>query len=142
MKRSLLLAFCAVAAGFLAFGLTRHFCADMPVEITDEVSWMRDEFNLTPVQTAAIETLHDDYHPVCMEHCRLIARARKDLASAADKTAAHAELLRLEAVCQAATRAHLQRVAAAMPPDQGARFLTLVLPKLSHHEHNAPLGLK
>jgi hypothetical protein len=68
--------------------------------------------------------------------------ARKALVSASDKTAAHAELARLEAVCQDATRAHLKRVAAVMSPDQGARFLSLVEPKVSGQTHSAPVGLK
>jgi hypothetical protein len=144
VNRGLLFAICVLVAGLASFGLTRWIAAPTAAEMTDEISWMRDEFHLSPTQTAAIEKLHDDYFPVCMEHCRLVAKARKSLATApaADQPAAQAELLRLETVCQDATRAHLQRVAAVMPPDEGERFLALVLPKLTHLEHNAPLGLK
>jgi hypothetical protein len=144
VKRGLLFVVCVIVAGLASFGLTRWIATPAVVEMDDEITWMRDEFHLSPAQTAAIEKLHDDYFPVCMEHCRLVGAARKSLAAApaAEKPAAQAEILRLETVCQDATRAHLQRVAAVMPPDEGERFLALVLPKLTHLEHNAPLGLK
>lgn len=142
MKRPILLIVCTLAAGLLAFGLTRWACAPRMAGPGDEIAWMQSEFKLTPSQVAVIEKLHDDYHPVCMDHCKRILQARKNLASAPDKTAAQAELLRLEAVCHDATLAHLQRVAAVMTPDQGARFLSLVQPKVSGQSHHAPLGLK
>lgn len=144
MKRGVLLALTVLAAGLLAFGITRYFGPSAPAEMTDEIAWMRSEFHLTAEQAAAVEKLHDDYFPVCMEHCRLVARARKTLAAASadERPSAQAELARLQSVCETATREHLRRVAAAMPPAEGERFLALVLPKLTHLEHNAPLGLK
>lgn len=133
----------AVAAAALAFGLTYALlCPASTAREVDEMAWMQKEFRLTPPQTAAIEKLHDDYFPLCMEHCKLIAHARKDLVAATDKTTAQTELTRLEAVCRDATLAHLQRVAAAMSPDEGARFLKLVTPKVAGQRHDAPLGLK
>lgn len=133
----------ALAAAALAFGVTllclRHTSAD-----TDEIAWLRSEFSLNAAQVAAIEKLHDDYHSVCMAHCAAITKARRalDSASAATRPAVQAELARLEAVCHDATLAHLSRVAAVMPPDQAARFLALVVPKVSGQPHDAPLGLK
>jgi hypothetical protein len=141
-KRWAFLFACALAAGLIAFGITRWSCRAPDLNGEDEVAWLRDEFRLTPAQTAAIEKLHDDYHPVCMEHCRRITQARARLALATDKTSAQAELARLEAVCHDATQAHLRRVAAVMPPEQAERFLSLVLPKVSGQTHDAPLGLK
>lgn len=133
----------ALAAAALAFGVT-HFCLRPSSADTDEIAWMRTEFKLTDTQVAAIEKLHDDYFPVCMAHCAAITRARKQLDAAPpdEKPAAQAEFARLQAVCHDATLAHLQRVAAVMPPDQGARFLALVGPKVSGQSHDAPLGLK
>ena len=134
-----------VAAAALAFGLTTVCMRPAHTADMDEMAWMQTEFHLTPAQTAAIEQLHADYEPICMDHCSLIAHARKDLASAATpeaKAAAQAELTRLEAVCHDATLAHVQRVAAAMSPQEGARFLKLVGPKVSGQSHDAPLGLK
>jgi hypothetical protein len=132
----------ALAAASLAFGVT-HFCLRQSTD-TDEMAWMRSEFHLNDTQVAAIEKLHDDYEPVCMTHCAAIMTARKqlDAASPSEKPAVEASLIRLQAVCHDATLAHLQRVAALMPPDQAARFLALVGPKVSGQSHDAPLGLK
>ena len=124
----------ALAAAALAFGIT-HLCLRNAATNADEIAWLRNEFNLTAIQIAAIEKLHDDYEPVCMAHCDAITQARQ-------KSAPPAELTRLEAVCHDATLAHLQRVAAVMPPAEGARFLALVTPKISGQSHDAPLGLK
>lgn len=124
----------ALAAAVFAFGVT-HFCLRPSSADTDEIAWLRTEFNLTPAQTVAIEKLHADYAPVCMAHCAAISEAR-------EKSAPPAELARLEAVCRDATLAHLQRVAAVMPPAERTRFLALVGPKVSGQSHDAPLGLK
>jgi Spy/CpxP family protein refolding chaperone len=131
-------------AALLAFGVTYIVLRPAASAGTDEIAWMQKEFHLTPAQTAAIEKLHEDYHPVCMEHCKLIMQARQKLAASpsVEKAAAQAELTRLEAVCHDATQAHVQRVAAAMSPEEGARFLSLVGPKVSGQSHDAPLGLK
>ena len=147
MKRGPLLALAltvaVLAAGFLAFGLTRWLARPAPVATTDnELAWMQSEFHLTPAQVATIEKLHDDYDPICMEHCAAIVRARKQLATASDPDAARAELARLETVCRDATQAHLQRVAAVMAPAEGARFLALTTPKVATQSHAAPLDLR
>lgn len=134
----------AIAAAALAFGVTYLVLRPATNADTDEMAWMQKEFHLTPAQTTAIEKLHEDYHPVCMEHCKRIMQARQKLASApsTEKTIAQAELTRLEAVCHDATQAHVQRVAAAMSMEEGARFLKLVGPKVSGQHHDSPLGLK
>jgi len=134
--------FLAIIVAALAFGLTHILLHPAHDTEVDEMVWMKNEFKLTTAQSSTIEQLHDDYHPVCMEHCRLIMQARKTLTTAADHASAQAELTRLEAVCHDATQAHLKRVAAAMSPDQGERFLKLVGPKVSGQSHDAPLGLK
>jgi len=138
----------ALVVAALAFGLTRWLSC--PHADADEMAWMKTEFHLTPAQTTAIEKLHEDYGPVCMEHCRLIrdARARLTTLEAAnqratpDYAAAQAEMTRLKAVCHDATRKHLEAVAAQMSPDEGRRFLELTLPKLAGQSHAAPLDLR
>lgn len=134
----------AVTAAALAFGLTYILLRPAHHVEIDEMAWIQKEFHLTPAQTAAIDQLHADYHPVCMEHCKRITQARKILASASSEArpAAQAELTRLEAICHDATLAHVQRVAGAMSPEEGARFLKLVGPKVSGQHHDAPFGLK
>jgi hypothetical protein len=132
----------AIAAAALAFGVTCALLRPAPTADADEIAWMQKEFHLTPTQTSVIEQLHTDYHPVCMSHCKLIKQARDKLSVSSDIATDQAELTRLEAVCRDATLAHLQRVAAVMSPDEGARFLALVTPKVSGQSHDAPLGLK
>lgn len=134
----------AAVAAVLAFGVTYLALRPAAASEPDEMAWLQKEFRLTPSQAAAIEQLHTDYFPVCMDHCERIVQARKTLASASptDLPGARAELARLEDVCRDATLAHLQRVAAVMSPGQGTRFLSLVGPKVSRQNHDAPLGLK
>ena len=147
MKPFVRLALLALVAATLAFGLTRWLACHDADSNADEMAWMKTEFHLTPAQTAAIEKLHDDYNPVCMEHCRLIREARTRLNSleAADRRStpayadAQAEMTRLKAVCHDATRKHLEAVAAQMAPGEGRRFLDLTLPKLAGQSHDAPL---
>ncbi|MET0263021.1 MAG: hypothetical protein ABW223_09000 [Rariglobus sp.] len=134
----------ALTAAALAFGVT-HFALKSTADTTahaDELGWLKKEFDLTAAQTAAVEKLHADYQPICAAHCERVVAAREKLANATDPDAARTELARLEAVCRDATHAHLQQVAAVMSPDEGARFLALVGPKVSGQTHAAPLGLK
>jgi Spy/CpxP family protein refolding chaperone len=146
VKTFVRLSLLALVVAALAFGLTR-WLAPHPHADADEMAWMKTEFHLTPAQTAAIEKLHEDYSPVCMEHCRLIreARARLTALDAAnqratpDYAAAQAEMTRLKAVCHDATQKHLKAVAAQMSPDEGRRFLDLTIPKLAGQSHDAPL---
>lgn len=148
MKTFVRLILLALAVGALSFGLTRWLAH--PHLADDEMTWMKTEFRLTPAQTAAIEKLHDDYNPVCMEHCRLIRETRGRLTSletagkrdTPDYAAALAEMTRLKGVCHDATQKHLEAVAAQMSPDEGRRFLALTLPKLADQSHSAPLDLR
>ncbi len=148
MKPSIRLTLLALTVGAIAFGLTRWLVC--PHADADEIAWMKTEFHLTSAQTAAIEKLHDDYGPVCMEHCRLIREAGVRLTAletanqrnSADYVAAIAEMNRLKSVCHDATKKHLEAVAAQMSPDEGRRFLYLTLPKLVDQSHAAPLDLR
>lgn len=125
-------------AGLAGYGLTRSF---LPAPATDAEArhrWLREEFGLNPAQTARIEALQVGYAPICAGHCAAIARARADLEVAPDATAraaALAELERLKTICAEATRAHLQAVAACMAPDEGARFLALMEPRVAHGDN-------
>jgi Spy/CpxP family protein refolding chaperone len=143
------LALLALVVGALAFALTR-WLAPHPHADDDEMAWMKTEFHLTPAQTAVIKKLHDDYAPVCMEHCRLIREARIRLTALeaatprnpADYAAAQAEMTRLKGVCHDATQKHLEAVAAQMSPAEGRRFLDLTLPKLAGQSHAAPMDMR
>jgi len=125
-------------AGLAGYGVTRHF---LPAPVTDAEArhrWLREEFDLDPAQAARIDALQSEYKPVCASHCAAIARTRDQLDAAIDattRTAALIELDRLKVICTEATRAHLQAVAACMAPDQGARFLALMEPRVAHGEN-------
>lgn len=110
-----------------------------PVE--DHRSWLQREFQLTDRQLAAVEKLQADYEPVCAEHCALVMEARVKLETSPDDAALRAEVARLKQICAEATTRHLQQVAAQMDAAQGQRFLALMAPKVTGHDHAQPLGL-
>lgn len=147
MKRSLLFAFIALIAAWSAFAITKRYVQRMA---PDEMTWLRDEFALTPAQVAAIEKLHADYAPICADHCSRIAQARKRLqavrdnpqSSAAERASAEADWQALCNECTVATRQHLEAVAAQMSPEHGRRYLELVGPKLTQREMETPFGLR
>lgn len=139
MKRFLLLFVLTAAVAVATYALTRLLLVPGP---EDPMAWLSRDFKLTARQAAAVEKLQTAYEPVCAEHCRLIAEARLHLAARPDDPAARAEIVRLEQKCTEATLDHLHAVAALMAPAQGQRFLTLVEPKVSRHDHEGPFGLQ
>lgn len=148
MTRFILLILVATAAGLAAFILTRQMASEPSPG--DELAWVTREFRLTPEQAERIEALHLAYQPVCARHCASIFSIRTRLAELerdglTDGTAyrdAQQEMAELVGVCSLATRAHLHEVAAVMSPNEARRYLTLVEPQVSRHEHLAPFGLK
>lgn len=151
MKRLLVFILCTCLAAVGSFMVTRWAGAPKQLPADEQLAWLQAEFQLTPAQAAAVKILHDDYQPVCRDHCQKIQQAKagrdsaKRVAGASAGSvveAANAEVERVEAVCRDATQVHLQRVAALMEPVQGARFLALVLPKLAKQSHEGPIGLK
>jgi hypothetical protein len=54
---------------------------------------------------------------------------------------AEAELARLDAVCRASVRAHLESVASLLGPSDGPRYLALVLPRMAAFDHQGAPGL-
>ena len=141
MKRILLLLVVALASAGVTYLLVGLRHADEASSARGSLGWIREEFDLNDTQYAAVQQLHRDYSSICAAHCTDIAVAQAELAAAspANRSALEQRLRELEAVCNAATRAHLQRVAAAMPSDQGERFLRLVEPHLARSPHD-PAG--
>ena len=144
MKRFFIFLLCTCLAALAAFTITRWVGAPSPNPSANQLEWLQTEFKLSPAQVAEVKALQTRYQPVCQVHCQKIQQARAALAgaSAETKAAAQAELERVKAVCRDATRSHLQQVAAVMAPEEGARFLALVLPKLSGETHDAPCGIQ
>ena len=137
----------AIVAGLAAFAITRHVQASKTL---DEMTWLKEEFHLTPEQTVAIARLHQAYEPLCADHCRKIMETQERLAtlenqgkqSSAEYTTLHANWMSLCRECTDATQKHLERVAAEMSPEQGKRYLALVGPKLTHRDTGKPFGLR
>lgn len=94
----------------------------------DAMAWLQAEFQLGPGEFTRIRKLHDDYGIVCAGHCAAIMDARRRKAPAG-------ELAQLEETCVRAMTEHFQRVAAEMPPGQGERYLTIVLPRVAAYDH-------
>ena len=130
-------------AGVSAFFVTRKL-APSPAP-TGELTWLTSEFQLSPAQASRIQALHDAYTPVCAQHCASILDTKNRIENATSpdlKANAQTELQRLVATCHDSTQAHLHAVAAAMDPAQGARYLAMIGPRLSAHQHAEPFGLR
>lgn len=132
MKNFWLTLLAVFVAGAVAFGAfyvmndepaVRHAAREH-----DAMAWLRAEFHLNDAQFAAIKQLHDAYGAECAQHCSAIMAAKKRSAPAADVAA-------LEKICVDSMTEHFNRVAALMPPGEGARYLTIVLPRVSGYTH-------
>lgn len=142
----------ALAAGFLCYHMSSAPALHAAVKKGDAMEWLRVDFQLTDKQFAEIQKLHEAYAPSCEEHCRHIrqaARARDALqarggSDPAVVAAAERTLQELRVTCETAIAAHVRKVAELMSPEQGARYLALVLPKIADFDHQmAPdLALK
>jgi hypothetical protein len=140
MKHYLIVGALAVAVALGCHALTSRV---LPLAAEgDQTTWLQREFELAEEQIAAVQKLQAAYQPICAEHCRQISELRAQLASAPTDARLRDRIGQLEIQCNRATLAHLRAVAALMPPAQASRFLTLVEPKVSRHEHEGPLGLK
>ncbi len=133
MKNWLLTVIVAVAACAVSFGAFYAFNREpaalrVAVRNGDSMAWLRVEFKLTDAQFAAIQELHAKYGAVCSSHCAAIMAARQ-------RHAAPAEVAALENECVRSMTEHFHRVAALMSPDQGPRYLAIVLPRVQDYDH-------
>jgi hypothetical protein len=147
MKRLAPFLLLVVAVAAATYGVTCHLRTRQP---EDQWIWLRREFHLSDQQFARIAALHEAYQPICADHCRRILTARQRLA-ALDRTGRIntpdyvAILDQWEAVkreCQKATFHHIQAVAAAMNPDDGRRYLGMMVPRVGRSDHLGPLGVR
>lgn len=146
------LALTALVAGFVCYRLSCEPELQTAARSGDALAWLRADFQLTDAQFAEIKKLHEAYAPSCDEHCRMIQEAIKARRAAeavrgtdpAAVAAAERTLQDLRLTCETAITAHVRKVAAAMSPADGERYLALVLPKIADFDHQmAPdLALK
>ncbi len=132
MKNFLLTLVVLLAVGASSYGIF-YAMNDLPAvrraaHEGDAMAWLRAEFQLDDAQFAAIQKLHDDYGTVCSGHCAAIMAAKRRHAPAA-------EVAVLEQFCTRSMMKHFRRVAALMPPGQGARYLAIVLPRVTAYDH-------
>ena len=140
-RRPLLILVLALAAGLLAYGLTR-LAMRAPSEAAEateaQLDWLAREFSLDAAARAEVARLQAAYEPVCENHCAAIARAQAALRAAgsdpAAKAAAETELARLKLACAESTQAHLRAVASVMPPREAERFLAMMEPRVAHRD--------
>jgi Spy/CpxP family protein refolding chaperone len=147
MKHVWVVTLSAILLAAAAFALTRHLVSK---SAPDEMTWLREEFRLTPAQADAIEKIHAAYEPICADHCERIGQARRRLhaletnpqANPTELAAAREAWRLLGEECTTATRSHLEAVAAQMSPEQGQRYLALVGPRLTRRDPGQPFGLR
>lgn len=147
MKRAIAFVAVLLLVAVAAYGIARELDSRRPV---DEWTWLRREFHLDHAQLDRIKALHAAYQPVCMGHCSRIIALRNQLAALAGtdgrespeylKTLAAWQSLRHE--CNEATVNYLQTVAAVMNPDDGRRYLAMMVPRVARPDRTTPLGIR
>jgi hypothetical protein len=139
----------AVCSGYVGYRLNCDSALHAAVAQGDTMEWLRTDFHLSDAQLAEVRRLHAAYSGACDEHCRAIqeaTRAQKALEAAhgdeAALAAAAGKIQRLRATCEASIAAHVRQVAALMSPEDGRRYLALVLPRIANFDHTAPPDLR
>lgn len=150
MKKSIVVLVLALAIGILSYFLS-FTCFSIKATPWDEVSWLKQEFNLTDGQYAEVKRLHEAFMPVCETHCSEYMKAKTTLAKLLkDSTTMTPEVenalnavQQIEAECQRAFLKHGYEVAAVMSPEQGARYLRMIkeqintsMPEAMAHQHH------
>ena len=140
MKKGILILLLALAAGSVAFWVTRtqqHARQAVLLDAMPELAWLRGELKLSDEQFAQASTLHTAYRPQCAEMCRRIAAAHANLESLTQNARAMTPELaqairdhaRVRADCQQKMLEHLYQTAGLLDATQAARYLAKVLPQ-------------
>ena len=140
----------AATAGFVCYRMSCDPSLHAAAAKGDCMEWLRADFHLTDEQYAAVQKLHDAYAGSCAEHCRMIQEATKtrnalqaaNRSDAAAMIEAEKNLQELRTHCETAITRHVREVAALMSPEEGQRYLALVLPKIADFDHRAAPDLK
>jgi uncharacterized membrane protein len=144
-----IVALMAAGAAYVGYRVNCDPVLHAAVAKGDAMEWLRTDFHLTDAQFSAVRQLHASYADTCEEHCRMIqeaTRARNALEAAQGDKAAIAEanrqIQRMRLMCEGAIEAHVRQVAALMSPEDGRRYLALVLPKIADFDHTAAPDLR
>lgn len=132
-----LFALVASAASFGAFFAMNKAPAQVQAAARagNALEWLRVEFKLTDAQYAAIKRLHEQYGTVCAAHCTAIQNAQQ-------RGASPAQIAALENQCVESMTEHFQRVAAIMSPQEGRRYLAIVMPRVHDYDHRGAPNLR
>jgi hypothetical protein len=147
MKRLATFLLLVLAVAATAYGISYYLNSR---QTEDQWTWLQREFHLSGAQFAQIHALHDAYEPVCAGHCRRImaAQERLDLLETGKQqgspeyAAATQEWEALKHECNDATLKHLQSVAAVMNPEDGRRYLAMMVPRVTRHDHREPREMR
>lgn len=135
MRKPLVILIGALALGALLFGgayyCAQYVCVQRVAQSTDDLDWLRLEFQLSDAGLARIRELHDGYLPKCSDNCALIAAKKRELnkaiAASTNSTATldelRADVAALRTKCQSEMVAHFEEVSRAMPVEQGERYI-------------------
>ena len=137
MKKLLLVLLLAAAAACGAYLF--HYRQTAAGQVESEQQWLKREFALSDSQVAAIERLERAYRPICDGHCadymaahsRLEALLAKNTGWRPEMGQAMEALYRTQMECHRDMLKHAYEVSAVMAPDQGQRYLAMILGKLS-----------
>lgn len=140
----LLLAGLGIAVVALTSGLVRRICVHQMSHSGDDLAWLKQEFKLSAADLDRVRKLHEGYLPRCREFCQRIATQKDELdtllADGKGVTPAVEEKIRviaaLRAECQTAMLRHFHDVSAAMPAEQGQRYLR-EMQRLTMGDHEA-----
>lgn len=151
MKRRVFFLLLGLPAGALAFALA-FWIQTRPhrlllEESAAELAWLRHEFHLTDLEFERVSTLHLAYRPTCELLCQRIADSNRRLreAVAATNTMTEEVLRRIQETgkarddCRQAMLTHLFAVAREMPPEQGRRYLDVMLAATCVLQETRPL---
>ena len=136
-RQWILLLVAALAAGLVAFGVTRHVvcCRTEPsIDQLQDVSFLARELHLSDVQASAIKNLHvalgAKLNDCCRRHCAARARLGAALAAETNGTeqaeAIVAEMCRAYEQSERATLDQIRQVRAVLSAEQRRRFDAMI----------------
>lgn len=135
MKRSLLIALAFLLACFAlgtgSYVAAGRLSASTLYRPTDDLDWLRIEFQLDDAAMARVRELHKGYLPKCEHYCAQIAERKVELtkllavtnAVTAEAERTLGEIAAVRTTCQVEMLRHFAEVSRAMPPEQGRRYL-------------------
>jgi len=144
MKKAFIILALALVIGCSSFAIMRLLKEEEPASHADaslleampELSWLRQELNLTDLQFKKVSALHSAYRPKCIEMCNRIAEAHERLERIADEAkgvspgleVAISDHARVHIECQTEMLEHLYQTAALLDEEQAKLYLDTMLP--------------